>query len=884
MKMKKLLKNAVVYAVAASMLVATPLTASAGLIDAYSISDGTDQIDDSGDPSHTGTVTSTDTNTSVLGEDGYDAKIVGIALDQTTVTTEVGEHPTLKASVIFDGRVIVKGEDGKEDRDITDDVVKQISNKITWKVTRLDEDGNQTTEPDKSGYVLNEILSITAHADDRSVVELNPRRGTKYGNVFVTASIGGDKEYEEYTYEDGESVKTDKILYKTSEVFEKSAEVSIKEYATSLKFKENIKSLIADDLYKNHTVDLSKYLDIESDTANDTITWTVVPGKKGSATITADGVVTFKQADDNLVVTAVSEKGEKASVTLEIADGQKAKKVIIEDEEGKDVSGKKKTVDMGGLEETTDFDVTARMVKPQKVEGAWEDDDDTTDVITWSSNKTGIVKVGKVSGTKNEDATLIPVAVGTATITAKASGGASAKLTVTVKATLNGLEITNTETSLYSGQTLQMTYERTPEQSKDAVKWSIAKVLKVGGDEDKPKDWIANPNATINAKGVLTIKPELNPNYLEVTVELSSKNKVATEEDEEGNPVPVPITDERSFTLEQSEIESITVKDGVTGGTVAKVDVVNNGKSVKKDAEAVDQKNTDIYVPKNRSFTAIVNADAPASSLTWSSNKAKVASVTVGDDGKAVITANSSGTATITVSGVYKNNKGKHAAIKATFKVNVKQPATSLTLNNTLVVKNVNKKAQAVTFKATQGPKGAKETVTWTATENGKSFTGITQKGKLTIPANTGVGTVYTVTVKTATGMSATATVKILEKTSAVEIHNKANGTSDDRFDDPTYKDNGDIKKHKWNNTTTKVGKDGSFKMYPEIKISDGNGGTKFVTPGTENAETITYSVNKKGIVNIASDGTVTGLKAGTVKITAKTPTGKKATLTVVVK
>lgn len=871
MKMKKLLKNAVVYAVAASMLVATPLTASAGLIDAYSISDGTDQIDDSGDPSHTGTVTSTDTNTSVLGEDGYDAKIVGIALDQYAVNTEVGETPTLKASVIFDGRVIVKDEDGKE-RDITDDVVKQISNKITWKVTRLDEDGNQTTEPDKSGYVLNEILSITAHADDRSEVELNPRRGTKYGNVFVTASIGGDKEYEEYTYEDGESVKTGKILYKTSEVFEKSAEVSIKEYATSVTFDDAaLAKDYPDGYYVKHTLDLSKYLNIESDTANDTITWTIAPSVKASATITADGVVTFKKADSDLKVTAVSEKGEKDVVTLIVTAGTKAKKVIIEDLDG-DVSGKKKIVDMGGEEETTEYDVTARMVLTQKdEEGEWVDDDDTTDVITWSSNKTGIVKVGKVSGTKNEDATLIPVAVGTATITAKASGGASAKLTVTVKATLNGLQITNTEKSLYSGQTLQMTYERTPEQSKDAVKWSIAKVLKVDGDADKPKDWIANPNATINAKGVLTIKPELNPNYLEVTVELSSKNKVATEEDEDGNPVPVPITVERSFTLEQSEIESITVKDGVTGGTVAKVDVVNGGKSVKKDADAVDQKNTDIYVPKNRSFTAIVNADAPASSLTWSSNKTKVASVTVGDDGKAVITANSSGTATITVSGVYLNNKNKHAAIKATFKVNVKQPATSLKLNNTLVVKNFNKKAQSVTFKATQGPKGAKETVTWSVTGDAT----INNKGKLTIPANTETGTVYTVTAKTTTGMSATATVKILEKTSAVEIHETAGG---DRFDA------GSGTKHKWDNKTTTVGKDGSFKMYPEIKISDGNGGTKFVTPGTENAETITYSVNKKGIVNIASDGTVTGLKAGTVKITAKTPTGKKATLTVVVK
>lgn len=875
MKMKKLLKNAVVYAVAASMLVATPLTASAGLIDAYSISDGTDQIDDSGDPSHTGTVTSTDTNTSVLGEN--DAKIIGIALDQYTVDTEVGEHPTLKASVIFDG--VITDKDGN---DITDDVVKQISNKITWKVTRLDEDGNQTTEPDKSGYVLNEILSITAHADDRSVVELNPRKGTKYGNVFVTASIGGDKEYEEYTYQDGESIKTDKILYKTSEVFEKSAEVSIKEYATSVKFdKAALAKDYPDGYYVKHTLDLGDYLNIESDTANDTITWTIAPSVKASATITADGVVTFKKADSDLKVTAVSEKGEKDEVTLIVTAGTKAEKVIIvEDDPNKPIT--KRNIDLGGPLPEDEFSVTARMVKKNPIKN--EDDEneyeecDTTDVITWSSNKTSIVKV-EADG---EEATLIPVAVGTATITAKASGGASAKLTVTVKATLVDLEITNTETSLYSGQTLQMTYERDPEQSKDAVKWSIEKVLKEGGNPDKAKDWIANPNATINAKGVLTIKPTVDPS-IPVKVVLSSKNKVVVDYDYDDNDKEIPVKDyvttEWEIDVVQSEITNIDVQDDVTEDIVASVMVNATGKKVVKNNPDATGK-SELYVPKGRSFTATVNAGAEggASSLAWSSDKTKVASVTVGEDGKAVITANSSGTATITVSGVYKNNKEKYAAIKATFKVNVKQPATSLTLNNTLVVKNVNaKKAQTVTFKATQGPKGAKETVTWSATKNGVKYDNITQKGKLTIPKgedNQVIGDVYTVTVKTATGMSATATVKILEKTSAVEIHETAGG---DRFDA------GSGTKHKWNNTTTKVGKAGSFKMYPEIKISDGNGGTKFVTPGTENAETITYSVNKKGIVNIASDGTVTGLKAGTVKITVKTPTNKKATLTVVV-
>ena len=56
--------------------------------------------------------------------------------------------------------------------------------------------------------------------------------------------------------------------------------------------------------------------------------------------------------------------------------------------------------------------------------------------------------------------------------------------------------------------------------------------------------------------------------------------------------------------------------------------------------------------------------------------------------------------------------------------------------------------------------------------------------------------------------------------------------------------------------------------------VEAGESGTGYV------AADVTYTVNKKGIVSIV-DGKVTGIKAGTVKITATTSDGKKATLTV---
>ena len=886
MKMKKLLKNAVVYAVAASMLVATPLTASAGLIDAYSISDGSDKKPgDEGYESHTGTVTSTDTNTSVLGEN--DAKIIGIALDQYTVDTEVGKTETLNATVIFDGEV-------------SDDVIKQISNKITWKVTRLDENGEHTTEPNKYG-ALNETLSITAHAEDRSVVTLNPRKGTTDGNVFVTASIGGDKEYD-YKYIDENGVEQTK-LYKTTELFEKSAEVSIKEYAGRLELVG-----YPGKQYVKHTYDMNEYLvkynslGEKSDTVNDTVTWTITnqDGKSiSTAAISAAGVVTIKKVDTKKVennkirVTAVSEKGKKAVADFDIDKGEKAEKVIITEH---DEIITKRTIDVGGPAETSedDFVVRAEMVyKKKNADGGYDVQSGTTDEITWSSNKTSIVKVEA----NEQEATLIPQAVGKAVITAKASNGASAKLTVTVKATLNDLEITNTETSLYSGQTLQLDHKKTPTISKDAVKWTIQQVPK---DATKleglstpdqiddllknlpKKDKIANPNASINSKGVLTIKPKVDSKY-PIVVQLSSKSKVVTgyirnDNDEiTGTVKEYIVADPITINVEQSTITSIKVTDDVTKGVVAKIDVVNGGKSVKKDANAVNQKSTVLYVPKGRSFTAAVaeSDEYGAETLTWSTSSAKVATVERNDEG-AVITTHAYGKATITVSGVYETNKkGTYKALKTTFKVDVKQPATSLKLNNTLVVKNVNeKKAQTVQFKATQGPKGAKETVTWTATVNGVAYPNI-KSGKLTIPKGGKVGDVYTVTAKTTTGMSATATVKILKKTTSVAIHDAPKGNI---FIDTSGK--------KPANNTTRIGLGGDgFKMYPEINIGKSTKAAdlEFVTPGEDDTETITYSVNKKGIVSISADGTVIGLKPGTVTITAKTPTGKKATLKVIV-
>ena len=180
---------------------------------------------------------------------------------------------------------------------------------------------------------------------------------------------------------------------------------------------------------------------------------------------------------------------------------------------------------------------------------------------------------------------------------------------------------------------------------------------------------------------------------------------------------------------------------------------------------------------------------------------------------------------------------------------------------------------QTVSFKATLGPKGAKkETVAWTVDASEATSTATVVNGKLTMDAPK-VGDVFKVTASVSTGAKATATVRIMNKTTAVAIAKQ-----------DTLKDGEPVlytdteKKGKPVNNTAEITLGGNFKMYPFVKTSAWN------KAGENNSEGVTYTINKKGIVTIGSDGTVYGIKPGTVTITAKTPTNKKTTLKVTVK
>lgn len=710
-------------------------------------------------------------------------------------------------------------------------------------------------------------------------------------------------------------------------------------------------------MYLKHTLDLGEIIARDPETANDTITWTSTNPK--IATVSATGVVTAKKVnwdgesytktkgkDDVCKIIAVGERHGKVEREIKVEKGTAATgvAVFVRTNTGYD-SLKTYTQDLATSRENKDFliqtyakvsvavgsdgktlhgnpnvisvDAVDKTKKPKSetlMGGEWyitkEGDSYVkrqliiTDTVTLSSNKKAVATANLTHWNEwgSGDAEVVHSGVGKAAITVKTTSGKSAKFTVNVKASLTGLEIegVDDDDTLYSGQSVTLTAVRTPVESKDAVKWSIV----------PPTGKKSNPNAKINNKGVLTISNKLDPTVGTVTIHLESSKAI--------NGSKVKATDV-TINVAQSSIDSITVTETGNAAPVSKIWFEGTKKKTSTSTQ-------NISVPLNKTYEARVTAgygvadtlaDTLEDTLQWSASGKNIVEIT-GSGANVKITAKSAGTATITVSGVRAvegtgKNTGKiksASVIKTTFKVKVKQPVQSVTLNKPSVVlayqsqtkKGVTTtKSQKVSLKATLGPKGVdkKEAITWSVLKNKKApddgtavpttgkgsnkkpVTGTSATFTLVAPE---IGDEYTITAKTASGASATSTIKIVKKTQGVQIAKSSTLVNNvpDAFVE------GEGKKAKKNTKNVDIGD--SFQMFTFVNVGNdtkaanakwelaGDSGDGFV------AEDVAYSVNKKGIVSVDKAGNVFAIKKGTVTITAKTPMGKKATLKVTVK
>ena len=850
--MKKLLQKAMVFTLAAAMLVGTPLSASAaGLVDIYKTEDGWgNKVPGSDDDTRTGTVTSTvtSTDTRVLG---VDTVLEGIVLSETDVELE-----------------LVGAYSSKEE----DLVKKSLTVDFVWS--------------DGKGHEADEELlkkKFKWETKDKNVVSLN--NTSKNGNLDqmeVVAKAGGKA-----------AVVVSLDDYANNIHFKTTANVVVKQYASNLSFSDELD----EEAYENVSLTLEDYLVRDPKTASDEVSYEVV---RGNGTI-KNGVLKLGKLtkDDKVTVIAIGEKVKSEPKEITIKPAVPATKVAIR---------KVKTTDkitkydwLVNTESENQFEVVLDTKATQNIT---PDDADRftlcTDKITWSSQKPEIVAVQGSS--KGDVVTLVPKKVGSSKITAQTSSGKKGTLNVTVRANLTGFEISADTTTLYSGQSIKLDATQyfaaeKGDGKKNANFTDAGLTWSFYGDKDAVK--AMKKAAKLNAKtGVLTINADVSGvEKIQVTAtnakKIGKKGDATEEKAKTLEPIgKQPIT----FELKQINITNITVYEntGKDAKPIAHVFVDNSGKKPKLVTEKIDKKVSTVTIPAGTTRTYAVVAEGSVvgtgekvainaeDMLNWASAKEKVAVATrINGAKRGNVKAESKGSAKITVSGATTLDGKKYKAISASFTASVTAPTKSIKLSTKNSAIQATGKKQTVTIKAAldKGCTSKTKEIVWDAykTDAKDKVTPLTATGgKVQLPIGSyNAGDTILVTAKIpSAGVQSRMTLKVVEPSIAVEIRNGKTEGAGEIFTVGKKKNNAEIK---LSDATT------NLQMVSMVNVGT-KAVPKWAAAGGDkkhpNVANVTYTVNKKGIVQIVG-GEVKGIKAGTVKITATTADGKKATLTV---
>ena len=591
------------------------------------------------------------------------------------------------------------------------------------------------------------------------------------------------------------------VTAKLGDVYDATATVTVKKYANSIKF-VNAPEV---GYVKHDCVNLNDYIEMDG---NDRIMWNVFQlDKKGNrkvskaAVISANGQITYKKVAEEIIIVAVTEKGKSAEHKMKIEKGTPATKITTAD-------SKKFTLTIKEDE----------MYPSQSVSVAISGKDGvaSTDCVKWSSNKTNIATV---AGDKN-GATITAQNPGKAVITAKTTSGKTLKFNVTVKAPLTAInavvdEDGSTTGTIYAGQKIQLFADKTPSNSNDKVTFKIeSQTAKLGAKINKNT-------------GVITTKAGKTG---EVTVIATGKNSVTKEE--------LKSVEKYVLTIAESKVEKITIVDA-------------DGKAIADSSNKKLKTTTKLYTTKAYDFDLdLLPVDVAVDEMvTWSTNKAKVASV----DNNGYTKAIKNGKATITATSY---NGKKKVTAKTT--VQVVQPARAIEVKKTELTANLTTKKLALQV-TKQLPKGANDTITWSIvsdeTEGKVGFdknktTGNKVNLKFTGLSQDDLGKKIVVKATATSGASKLITVNVCSTTKKVKF------TTGNKMDTTV-------------GTELVIGEN----VKADVELKNNTGDVK---------EVITYTANNSN-VRIA-DGKIYVLKAGKTKITAMTASGKKAVLTLNIK
>lgn len=847
-------KKAMVWTMAASMLVATPMTASAqGLSDVFKIEDQWgNNVDENGNKtdvihgnnSATGTVTSTYTRSAVLDNE---ASILGISLSTTSVELELDgaydakkENDALKNGQLTDGNALLEVSI-LTNKELSEAEFEKLFKSLTWK------------------------------SSDTSVVAFkNFKDGTAHDKL-LSAKAGGDA-----------TITVSLDNHENDIHFTATADVHVKQYASEVKFEFPANRIKEGKPigYLKHTVDLDEILVKTPETANDDIIFEIVEQKDASGKEKNSGIAAIKdtrltyQKIGSIKVVAIPEKAKRAETEITIDEGKPATKVEIK-EKGASATAKKKNLQADT--EGVNLELEAVLYTKESGKSPITNRDACTDDIVWSSKKPAIVDI--VGSSKGDTVKLVAKGVGSSAITATASAGKKGTFTVTVKADMTGIEIVpNQNGDLYGGQSYELEantkFGKAPDNfdPKAALKWEIDKANSTdNGKYGKVKGNVLTLATTVKVGGKVT-----------VTVKSAKKYKGS-------NIVPASNPKNVEFTMKQADVRKIVVSEGTT----AKADTSNKKlKGVVTIAAGKDKTlNVVAYGPNNETTIIDDGKDtgiALASTLNWVSGSTKIATVKRGTDtGRVFANKEKAGNSTITVSGTSKKSETKYVALKTTFKTTVTKPAEWIKISTKTNAIAATGKKQTVKYIVTL-PKGTTSkaaNVDWlvyqaklSTNSEGKVVVTKTKldaskvkKGAITLDAgsyNAGEWLEVTATSKDKddkSSVTASATIAIVTPSVALRICDK---------------DGTEIK-----NTTLDT--ENPIEIKPQINV-----GTKqapnWVDPRSTAdgvvASGVTYSVNKKGVVFITTANgkvQVYRIKKGTVKLTVSSADGKKAVLTI---
>lgn len=332
----------------------------------------------------------------------------------------------------------------------------------------------------------------------------------------------------------------------------------------------------------------------------------------------------------------------------------------------------------------------------------------------------------------------------------------------------------------------------------------------------------------------LTLHAERDPEVNKDKIRWSTSDKSIATVSGKKNDTALVTVKVKNKDIPEVEGKAVTIT-AEAGGKTAKYELTVKKSEITGIGKIQGQ--STLSVGEKANYAAAIEGTGSPEEITWTSSSEKVLKIDA--EGHAV--AVKAGKATIKATVTLANGKTKSESMKVT----VTQPATSLSMKKS-VVTVVKGKKKTVAFTAVKAPKGAAGTINYELVGETKGAT--INKNKVTVPASAQAGDV--ITVKASVGnVSAMGVILVLDDKSKITFANPS------------------ISKNKI-----------SVEQGKSIELNT------TITPVKNAAvETITYSVNKKGIATVDADGVVYGMLPGTVKITAKTTSGAKATVTVTV-